>query len=155
MCSRSHRRPCDSDRGLRPSSTWVSTAVPDRRTGRSARSRALTKATRSSRTKDIGVRRWTSTWHHDHLEPCLRELRSSRGPFADCTKGDHRSTTACPEWCSASGARDKDADGVPQQTSPATVVPGATEPRHPASIPPPFLQPSQGAWLPGVRSRWS
>lgn len=31
-----------------------------------------------------------SVWHRDHLDPCMRELRSSTGPFAGCTKGEHR-----------------------------------------------------------------
>ncbi|MET8855546.1 DUF4913 domain-containing protein [Streptomyces sp. NPDC004579] len=30
-----------------------------------------------------------SLWHRDHLDPCLRELRASSGPFAGCTKGEH------------------------------------------------------------------
>ncbi|MFD8415465.1 DUF4913 domain-containing protein [Streptomyces sp. NPDC059650] len=31
-----------------------------------------------------------SAWHRDHLDPCLRELRASTGPFAGCTKGEHQ-----------------------------------------------------------------
>ncbi|WP_455355933.1 DUF4913 domain-containing protein [Streptomyces sp. SYSU K217416] len=31
-----------------------------------------------------------SVWHRDHLDPCLRELRNSSGPFAGCTKGEHQ-----------------------------------------------------------------
>lgn len=31
-----------------------------------------------------------SVWHRDHLDPCLRELRPSNGPFAGCTKGEHQ-----------------------------------------------------------------
>ncbi|MFZ3476052.1 DUF4913 domain-containing protein [Streptomyces sp. 2.9] len=31
-----------------------------------------------------------STWHRDHLDPCLRELRPSTGPYAGCTKGEHQ-----------------------------------------------------------------
>ncbi|MFD5476280.1 DUF4913 domain-containing protein [Streptomyces hawaiiensis] len=31
-----------------------------------------------------------SVWHRDHLDPALRELRSSAGPFAGCTKGEHQ-----------------------------------------------------------------
>ncbi|MFI8365278.1 DUF4913 domain-containing protein [Streptomyces sp. NPDC085612] len=31
-----------------------------------------------------------STWHRDHLDPCLAQLRSSTGPFAGCTKGEHQ-----------------------------------------------------------------
>ncbi|GAA5216994.1 DUF4913 domain-containing protein [Streptomyces thinghirensis] len=31
-----------------------------------------------------------SVWHRDHLDPCLRELRSSNGPFTGCTKGEHQ-----------------------------------------------------------------
>ncbi|MER6121771.1 DUF4913 domain-containing protein [Streptomyces sp. NPDC001795] len=31
-----------------------------------------------------------SVWHRDHLDPCIRELRSSAGPFAGCTKGEHQ-----------------------------------------------------------------
>ncbi|OKI92145.1 hypothetical protein AMK18_32945 [Streptomyces sp. CB01249] len=31
-----------------------------------------------------------SVWHRDHLDPALRELRASTGPFAGCVKGEHR-----------------------------------------------------------------
>ncbi|WP_369776372.1 DUF4913 domain-containing protein [Streptomyces sp. R33] len=31
-----------------------------------------------------------SVWHRDHLDPCLRELRPSNGPFAGCIKGEHQ-----------------------------------------------------------------
>jgi hypothetical protein len=31
-----------------------------------------------------------SVWHRDHLDPCLRELRASGGPFAGCTKNEHQ-----------------------------------------------------------------
>lgn len=31
-----------------------------------------------------------SVWHRDHLDPCMRELRGSSGPFAGCTKGEHQ-----------------------------------------------------------------
>ncbi|MFE2053707.1 DUF4913 domain-containing protein [Streptomyces sp. NPDC059459] len=31
-----------------------------------------------------------SVWHRDHLDPCLRELRGAGGPFAGCTKSEHR-----------------------------------------------------------------
>ncbi|MFF5338504.1 DUF4913 domain-containing protein [Streptomyces sp. NPDC013181] len=31
-----------------------------------------------------------SVWHRDHLDPALRELRASAGPFAGCVKGEHR-----------------------------------------------------------------
>ncbi|MFF3256463.1 DUF4913 domain-containing protein [Actinacidiphila glaucinigra] len=31
-----------------------------------------------------------SVWHRDHLDPCIRELRASTGPFQGCTKGEHR-----------------------------------------------------------------
>ncbi|MFB6842216.1 DUF4913 domain-containing protein [Streptomyces sp. NPDC056361] len=31
-----------------------------------------------------------STWHRDHLDPCLAQLRPSSGPFAGCTKGEHQ-----------------------------------------------------------------
>ncbi|GHF35086.1 DUF4913 domain-containing protein [Streptomyces fumanus] len=31
-----------------------------------------------------------SVWHRDHLDPALRELRASTGPFAGCTKGEHQ-----------------------------------------------------------------
>ncbi|MFD5299598.1 DUF4913 domain-containing protein [Streptomyces mutabilis] len=31
-----------------------------------------------------------SVWHRDHLDPCLRELRGPNGPFAGCTKSEHR-----------------------------------------------------------------
>ncbi|MEU5483544.1 DUF4913 domain-containing protein [Streptomyces mirabilis] len=30
-----------------------------------------------------------STWHRDHLDPCVRELRGPSGPFAGCTKREH------------------------------------------------------------------
>ncbi|MFH9610789.1 DUF4913 domain-containing protein [Streptomyces sp. NPDC017448] len=32
----------------------------------------------------------TSGWHRGHLDPVLRELRGSGGPFAGCDKGEHR-----------------------------------------------------------------
>ncbi|MFJ7773227.1 DUF4913 domain-containing protein [Streptomyces sp. NPDC097107] len=31
-----------------------------------------------------------SVWHRDHLDPALRELRGSTGPFAGCTKSEHQ-----------------------------------------------------------------
>ncbi|MEV6179954.1 DUF4913 domain-containing protein [Streptomyces sp. NPDC052015] len=31
-----------------------------------------------------------SVWHRDHLDPCIRELRASSGPFAGCVKGEHQ-----------------------------------------------------------------
>ncbi|MDD9383174.1 DUF4913 domain-containing protein [Streptomyces sp. ZAF1911] len=31
-----------------------------------------------------------STWHRDHYDPCMRELRASTGPFQGCTKGEHQ-----------------------------------------------------------------
>ncbi|WP_433407045.1 DUF4913 domain-containing protein [Streptomyces sp. CA-146814] len=31
-----------------------------------------------------------SVWHRDHLDPALRELRASSGPFSGCTKGEHQ-----------------------------------------------------------------
>ncbi|MGK9462790.1 DUF4913 domain-containing protein [Streptomyces sp. G6] len=31
-----------------------------------------------------------SVWHRDHLDPCVRELRGSSGPFAGCTKSEHQ-----------------------------------------------------------------
>lgn len=31
-----------------------------------------------------------SVWHRDHMDPALRELRGSTGPFAGCTKGEHQ-----------------------------------------------------------------
>ncbi|MBD0844253.1 DUF4913 domain-containing protein [Streptomyces sp. TRM68416] len=31
-----------------------------------------------------------SVWHRDHLDPCVRELRGSSGPFGGCTKGEHQ-----------------------------------------------------------------
>ncbi|MFB6814354.1 DUF4913 domain-containing protein [Streptomyces sp. NPDC056347] len=31
-----------------------------------------------------------SVWHRDHMDPALRELRGSGGPFTGCTKGEHR-----------------------------------------------------------------
>ncbi|MFJ4007994.1 DUF4913 domain-containing protein [Streptomyces sp. NPDC090023] len=31
-----------------------------------------------------------SIWHRDHLDPCMRELRGSEGPFKGCTKGEHQ-----------------------------------------------------------------
>ncbi|MFD3908993.1 DUF4913 domain-containing protein [Streptomyces californicus] len=30
-----------------------------------------------------------STWHRDHFDPCIRELRSPSGPFQGCTRGEH------------------------------------------------------------------
>ncbi|MFJ2589681.1 DUF4913 domain-containing protein [Streptomyces sp. NPDC087538] len=37
-----------------------------------------------------------SVWHRDHLDPCLRELRGSAGPFAGCTKGEHQTSHRLP-----------------------------------------------------------
>ncbi|MFE2314120.1 DUF4913 domain-containing protein [Streptomyces sp. NPDC059441] len=31
-----------------------------------------------------------SVWHRDHLDPCMREIRGSNGPFKGCTKGEHQ-----------------------------------------------------------------
>lgn len=31
-----------------------------------------------------------SIWHRDHYRPCMNELRSSRGPFAGCVKGENQ-----------------------------------------------------------------
>ncbi|WP_331726957.1 DUF4913 domain-containing protein (plasmid) [Streptomyces sp. NBC_01213] len=31
-----------------------------------------------------------STWHRDHYDPCIRELRASTGPFQGCTRGEHQ-----------------------------------------------------------------
>jgi hypothetical protein len=31
-----------------------------------------------------------SVWHRDHMDPALRELRGSAGPFSGCTKGEHQ-----------------------------------------------------------------
>ncbi|MET8661693.1 MULTISPECIES: DUF4913 domain-containing protein [Streptomyces] len=31
-----------------------------------------------------------STWHRDHYDPTIRELRTPGGPFNGCTKGEHR-----------------------------------------------------------------
>ncbi|MEU3279259.1 DUF4913 domain-containing protein [Streptomyces antibioticus] len=31
-----------------------------------------------------------SVWHRDHMDPALRELRGSTGPFAGCVKGEHQ-----------------------------------------------------------------
>ncbi|NGO40625.1 DUF4913 domain-containing protein [Streptomyces sp. YC419] len=31
-----------------------------------------------------------SVWHRDHLDPCMRELRASQGPFRGCTKNEHQ-----------------------------------------------------------------
>ncbi|MEH0589861.1 DUF4913 domain-containing protein [Streptomyces sp. B21-106] len=31
-----------------------------------------------------------SVWHRDHLDPCMRELRASSGPFQGCTKGENQ-----------------------------------------------------------------
>ncbi|ORT54664.1 DUF4913 domain-containing protein [Streptomyces sp. CB03238] len=31
-----------------------------------------------------------SVWHRDHMDPALRELRGSTGPFSGCTKGEHQ-----------------------------------------------------------------
>ncbi|MFF8287458.1 DUF4913 domain-containing protein [Streptomyces albus] len=49
-----------------------------------------------------------SVWHRDHLDPALRELRASTGPFAGCTKGehqiDHRMPSLVPSaWTHAEG----------------------------------------------------
>ncbi|WP_318275365.1 DUF4913 domain-containing protein [Streptomyces pharetrae] len=35
-------------------------------------------------------------WHRDHLGPCMRELRPSNGPLAECTNGEHQSTSRMP-----------------------------------------------------------
>lgn len=45
-----------------------------------------------------------SVWHRDHLDPCLRELRGSGGPFAGCTKNEHQIVHRMPglvpsAWC--------------------------------------------------------
>ncbi|KOV16369.1 hypothetical protein ADK90_28010 [Streptomyces sp. XY413] len=45
-----------------------------------------------------------SAWRRDHLDPCLRERRSPRGPFSGCTKGEHQIATACLVSCPAHGA---------------------------------------------------
>ncbi|MEU9030686.1 DUF4913 domain-containing protein [Streptomyces sp. NPDC048383] len=31
-----------------------------------------------------------STWHRDHLDPCIRELHAPNGLFARCNKGEHQ-----------------------------------------------------------------
>lgn len=31
-----------------------------------------------------------SVWHRDHYDPCMRELRSSTGPFQGCIKNEHQ-----------------------------------------------------------------
>ncbi|MBW1603527.1 DUF4913 domain-containing protein [Streptomyces sp. JJ66] len=31
-----------------------------------------------------------SVWHRDHLDPAMRELRASTGPFGGCVKGEHQ-----------------------------------------------------------------
>ncbi|MFE3601363.1 DUF4913 domain-containing protein [Streptomyces sp. NPDC059142] len=37
-----------------------------------------------------------SVWHRDHLDPALRELRSSSGPFSGCTKGEYQISHRLP-----------------------------------------------------------
>ncbi|WP_204357916.1 DUF4913 domain-containing protein [Streptomyces sp. ICC1] len=37
-----------------------------------------------------------STWHRDHYDPSIRELRASTGPFQGCTKGEHRMPSLVP-----------------------------------------------------------
>ncbi|MFD0145405.1 MULTISPECIES: DUF4913 domain-containing protein [unclassified Streptomyces] len=45
-----------------------------------------------------------STWHRDHLDPCMRELRPSNGPFADCIKNEHQVGHRLPgAWRQTSG----------------------------------------------------
>lgn len=31
-----------------------------------------------------------STWHRDHLDPCIQQLRAPNGPLSGCTKGEHQ-----------------------------------------------------------------
>ncbi|MGW3360573.1 DUF4913 domain-containing protein [Streptomyces bungoensis] len=38
-----------------------------------------------------------SVWHRDHLDPCLRELRGSQGPFEGCTKNGHQVQHRMPD----------------------------------------------------------
>ncbi|MFD4412493.1 DUF4913 domain-containing protein [Streptomyces sp. NPDC058475] len=50
-----------------------------------------------------------SVWHRDHLDPCLRELRGSHGPFQGCTKNEHQITHRMPgvvpsAWTQGGGA---------------------------------------------------
>lgn len=45
-----------------------------------------------------------SVRHRDHLDPCMRELRPSSGPFGVCTKGEHQIGHRTPDtvpsaWC--------------------------------------------------------
>ncbi|MEV7595822.1 DUF4913 domain-containing protein [Kitasatospora sp. NPDC089797] len=47
-----------------------------------------------------------STWYRDHYRPCMTELRGPAGPFAGCTKGEHRVEHRLPSrapsaWCTA------------------------------------------------------
>lgn len=37
-----------------------------------------------------------SVWRHDHLDTCLRKLRSSASPFAGGTKGEHQVSHRLP-----------------------------------------------------------
>ncbi|MER7763058.1 DUF4913 domain-containing protein [Streptomyces sp. NPDC097619] len=37
-----------------------------------------------------------STWHRDHYDPTIRELRASTGPFQGCTKSEHQITHRIP-----------------------------------------------------------
>ncbi|WP_316528084.1 DUF4913 domain-containing protein [Kitasatospora brasiliensis] len=37
-----------------------------------------------------------SVWHRDHYRPCMTELRRPGGPFAGCTKGEHRTEHRLP-----------------------------------------------------------
>ncbi|MGW1642513.1 DUF4913 domain-containing protein [Streptomyces lavendulae] len=49
-----------------------------------------------------------SVWHRDHLDPCLRELRPSTGPFAGCTKGEHQVDHRMPGMVPSAWSRAED-----------------------------------------------
>ncbi|MFD7626347.1 DUF4913 domain-containing protein [Streptomyces sp. NPDC059851] len=49
-----------------------------------------------------------SAWHRDHLDPCLRELRASTGPFAGCTKGEHQVDHRMPSTVPSAWNRPED-----------------------------------------------
>jgi hypothetical protein len=49
-----------------------------------------------------------SVWHRDHLDPCLRELRGAGGPFAGCTKGEHKVEHRLPGLVPSAWRREED-----------------------------------------------
>ncbi|GLX41123.1 DUF4913 domain-containing protein [Streptomyces roseochromogenus] len=49
-----------------------------------------------------------STWHRDHLDPCIRELRASSGPYAGCTKGEHQVDHRMPGIVPSAWSRPED-----------------------------------------------